>query len=105
MLIFNIAKEKLRKKWPQISILQKRNLKKLFEENKIHEEIFEKLHKKIFDQMEDEAIFLEFQILDRLGKTPSVDGFNEEFSKLVNDILKNKIELLGSYLKQIFEVI
>ena len=55
--------------------------------------------------MEDEAIFLEFQILDRLGKTPSVDGFNEEFSKLVNDILKNKIELLGSYLKQIFEVI
>ena len=79
--------------------------KQLFDENKIHKETFEKFHKKIVDQKQDEAIFLEFQILDRLGKTPSVDGFNEEFSKLVNDILKNKIELLASYLKQIFVVI
>ena len=50
--------------------------------------------------MKDEAVFMACRVLDKQRKKTGVGNFEEQLSKLSTYILKEKIELLGSYLKK-----
>ena len=56
--------------------------------------------KKVFEEMLTEAIFLLFKILERHGQKPGVGDFQNELNYLIKHIMKEKIELLGVYLKK-----
>ena len=74
--------------------------KKMNEENKFYDEHSQHFHRKIFEKMQDDSMFLAYHILDKQGKKTGVGDFVEQFSKLIKEIMKEKIELLGSYLKK-----
>ena len=56
--------------------------------------------KKVFDEMLTEATFLAFKNLERNGQKPGVGDFQNELNYLIKHIMKEKIELLGVYLKK-----
>lgn len=74
--------------------------KKMNEENKFYDGHLQQFHRKIFEKIQDKSMFLACHILDKEGKKPGVGDFDEQFSKLVIQIMKKKVELLGSYLKK-----
>ena len=79
--------------------LRENDLKILNEENHIHDENFQEFHKKIFEHMLNEAVFLAFGILKNNGKRPGVGDFDDELTELTK-----KISLLGTYIKNDFLV-
>ena len=81
------------------NLLNQEDKKILSEENETHGANFQQFHKKIFDEMLDQAMFLACKILDRNGKRPGVGNFENEFNYLTTHIMGEKIKLLGTYLK------
>lgn len=73
--------------------------KRITEENKAHDELFQNFHKEAFNKMQDESMFLACHILDKEGQKPGDKNFEKEFPKLVKEIMKQKIELFGNFLK------
>ena len=55
--------------------------------------------KKGFTERRNQAIFLAVKILEWNGKKPGDDDFENEINYLIKQIIKEKIELLGTYLK------
>ena len=78
--------------------LRENDLKILNEENQIHDENFQEFHKKIFEHMLNEAVFLAFGILKDNGKRPGVGDFDDELTELTKKIMEKKISLLGTYI-------
>ena len=78
--------------------LRENDLKILNEENQIHDENFQEFHKKVFEHMLNEAVFLAFGILKDNGKRPGVGDFDDELTELAKKIMEKKISLLGTYI-------
>ena len=78
--------------------LRENDLKILNEENQIHDENFQEFHKKVFEHMLNEAVFLAFGILKDNGKRPGVGDFDDELTELTKKIMEKKISLLGTYI-------
>ena len=57
------------------------------------------LKKKGFTERRNQAIFLAVKILEWNVKKPGDDDFENEINYLIKQIIKEKIELLGTYLK------
>ena len=49
--------------------------------------------------MRTQVIFLSVKILERNGKKPGDDDFEDKINELIKQIIKEKMELLGTYLK------
>ena len=49
--------------------------------------------------MRNQAIFLACKIMERNGKRPGDGDFENKINYLLEQIIKEKIELLGTYLK------
>ena len=78
--------------------LRENDLKILNEENQIHDENFQEFHKKVFEHMLNEAVFLAFGILKDNGKRPGVGDFDDELTELTKKNIEKKISLLGTYI-------
>ena len=78
--------------------LRENDLKILNEENQIHDENFQEFHKKVFEHMLNEAVFLAFGILKDNGKRPGVGDFDDELTELTKKIMEKEISLLGTYI-------
>ena len=74
------------------------------DENVFHDELFQEFHKKVFDKMLTEAIFLGCKSLEREGKIPGVRDFENELNYLTRHIMEERIKLLGTFLKNRFIV-
>ena len=73
----------------------------LTKDNKINEEKFKEFHKKVFEEMMEQAKFLVYYILKKKrGERPGVGDFDKKFSDLLTDLMQTKTEMLGSYLKK-----
>ena len=72
----------------------------LEKDNKINDEKFQEFHKKMFEEMLDQALFLACKILDKKGQRPGVGEFEKKVSDLATEIMKTKTDLLGDYLKK-----
>ena len=72
----------------------------LEKDNKINDEKFQEFHKKMFEEMLDQELFLACKILDKKGQRPGVGEFEKEVSDLTTEIMKTKTDLLGDYLKK-----
>ena len=72
----------------------------LMKDNEINEEKFKEFHKKIYEEMVDQSLFLVCNIFLKKGERPGVGDFNKKLSDLNTDILSEKIKMLGSYLKK-----
>ena len=72
---------------------------KKFWQKKIWDEKFQEFHKKVFNEMRTQVIFLSVKILERNGKKPGDDDFEDKINDLIKQIIKEKIEMLGTYLK------
>ena len=70
----------------------------LMKDNQINDEKFKEFHKKMFDEMIEQAIFLACDILKKKEERPGVGDFEEKMSILTKEIVEEKIKLLGSYL-------
>ena len=81
------------------NLLNEDNRKIFVEENKILDEKFQEFHKKVFNEMRTQAICLSIKILERNGKKPGDDDFEDKINDLIKQIIKEKIEMLGTYLK------
>ena len=81
------------------NLITEEDINILEDENKVHDEKFQHFHNKAFDEMLTEATFLAFKILERNGQKPGVGDFQNELNYLIKHIMKEKIELLGVYLK------
>ena len=51
---------------------------KNFWQKKIWDEKFQEFHKKVFNEMRTQVIFLSVKILERIGKKPGDDDFEEK---------------------------
>ena len=71
--------------------LRENDLKILNEENQIHDENFQEFHKKIFEEMLNEAVFLAFDILKDNGEPPGLGDFEDELTELTKKIMEKKI--------------
>ena len=60
------------------------------ENDEIHDENFQEFHKKVFDEMLEQAIFLACKVLDREGKQPGVGDLENEFNYLTKHIMEEK---------------
>ena len=89
----------LAKKMTTNNLLNEDDKKRLAEENEIWDEKFQEFHKKVFNEMRTQAIFLSVKILEQNGKKPGDDDFEDKINELIKQIIKEKIELLGTYLK------
>ena len=67
----------------------------LMEDNKINDEKFNEFHKKMFNEMLKQSLFLAV----KKGKRPGA-GDLEKLMNLTKEIMETKIELLGNYLKK-----
>ena len=81
------------------NLLNEENKKFLAEENEFWDEKFQEFHKKVLTERRNQAIFLAVKILKWNGKKPGDDDFENEIIYLIKQIIKEKIELLGTYLK------
>ena len=81
------------------NLLNEDNRKILVEENEILDEKFQEFHKKVFNEMRTQVICLSVKILERNGKKPGDDDFEDKINDLIKQIIKEKIEMLGTYLK------
>ena len=70
------------------------------EDKKILNDENEEFHKKVFDEMLEQAIFLACKVLDREGKQPGVGDLENEFNYLTKHIMEEKIKLLGTFFKK-----
>ena len=60
------------------------------ENDEIHDENFQEFHKKVFDEMLEQAMFLPCKVLDREGKQPGVGDLENEFNYLTKHIMEEK---------------
>ena len=60
------------------------------ENDEIHDENFQEFHKKVFDEMLEQAMFLACKVLDREGKQPGVGDLENEFNYLTKHIMEEK---------------
>ena len=81
------------------NLLNEDDKKILADENEINDRNFQQFHKKVFDEMRNQAIFLACKIMERNGKRPGDGDFENEINYLLEQIIKEKFELLGTYLK------
>ena len=81
------------------NLLNEDSKKFLAEENEVWDEKFQEFHKKVFTKGRNQAIFLAVKILEWNGKKPGDDDLENEIIYLIKQIIKEKIELLGTYLK------
>ena len=81
------------------NLLNEDDKKLLAEENEIWNEKFQGFHKKVFNKMRTQAIFLQVKILEWNRKKPGDDDFKDKINVLIKQIIKEKIELMGTYLK------
>ena len=72
----------------------------LMKDNEINEEKFKEFHKKIFEEMVHQSLFLARNIFLKKGERPGVGDFNKKLSDLNTDFLSEKIKMLGSYFKK-----
>ena len=70
------------------------------ENDEILDENFQEFHKKVFDEMLEQVMFLACKVLDREGKRPDVGDFENEFNYLTKHYMEEKIKLLGTYFKK-----
>ena len=82
------------------NLLKEEDKKILNDENEIHDGNFQEFHKKVFDEMLEQAIFLACKVLDRQGKQPGVRDLENEFNYLTKHIMEEKIKLLGTFFKK-----
>ena len=71
--------------------LRENDLKILNEKNQIHDENFQEFHKKIFEQMLNEAVFLAFGILKDNGKRHGIGNFEDKLTELTKKIMEKKL--------------
>ena len=73
----------------------------LKKQNDAHEKNFQAFHKKIFNKMLKEATKMAVEILVNEDDYPTSDYsvFEEKSNRLVKTIIKEKIRMLGSYLR------
>ena len=60
------------------------------ENDEIHDENFQEFHKKVFDEMLEQVMFLACKVLDREGKQPGVGDLENEFNYLTKHIMEEK---------------
>ena len=70
------------------------------EDKKITDEKFNEFHKKMFNEMLEQSLFLACDLLKKKGERPCAGDFKEKMTNLTKEIMEEKIELLGSYLKK-----
>ena len=79
------------------NLIKEDDIKVLNDKNVFHDEQFQEFHKKVFDKMLAEAIFLGCKILEQEGKRPGVGDFENELNYLTKHIMEEKIKLLGTF--------
>ena len=72
----------------------------LMEDNKINNEKFDEFYKKMFNEMLDQSLFLACDLLKKKGERLGAGDFEEKTTNLTKEIIEEKTELLGSYLKK-----
>ena len=72
------------------NLIKEEDKKILNDETEIHDENFQEFHKKVFDEMLEQAIFLACKVLDREGKQPGVGDLENEFNYLTKHIMEEK---------------
>ena len=72
----------------------------LMEDDKINDEIFNEFHKKIFNEILEQSLFLACDLLKKKRERPGAGEFEEKMTNLTKEIMEEKIELLESYLKK-----
>ena len=82
------------------NLFHKDDLKILNEENEINDAGFQEFHKKIFNEMMEQSVFLAVEILSKQGMRPGVGDFDQKCTELIRQIMDEKINLLGNYLKK-----
>ena len=72
----------------------------LMEDNKINNEKFNEFYKKMFNEMLEQSLFLACDLLKKKGGRPGAGDFEEKMTNLTKEIMEEKTELSGSYLKK-----
>ena len=62
----------------------------LMEDNKINDEKFNELHKKMFHEMLEQSWFLACDLLKKKGERPGVGDFKEKMTNLTIEIMGKK---------------
>ena len=73
----------LAKKMATNNLLNEDDKKFLAKENEIWDEKFQEFHKKVFNEMRTQAIFLTVKILGQNGKKPGDDDFEDKINELI----------------------
>ena len=73
----------LAKKMATNNLLNEDDKKLLAEENEIWDEKFQEFHKKVFNEMRTQAIFLTVKILGQNGKKPGDDDSEDKINELI----------------------
>ena len=63
----------------------------LMKDNQTDDEKFKEFHKKMFNEMMEQAIFLACDILKKKGERPGVGDFEEKMSILTKEIMEKKL--------------
>ena len=72
----------------------------LMEDDKINDEKFNEFHKKIFNEILEQSLFLACDLLKKKRERPGAGEFEEKMTNLTKEIMEEKIEPLESYLKK-----
>ena len=87
----------------QNNLFDQDDLKILNEDNTINNEKFKEFHRKVFQEMMEQSLFLACDFLKKSRERPGVGDFEKKISDLTSEIMKKKkkkIDLLGDYLKK-----
>ena len=72
----------------------------ILKDNKVNEEKFDIFHKEFFNGMLDQSLFLACKLLNDKGERTGVGEFEEKLNHLTEEIMEEKIKLLGKNLKR-----
>ena len=60
--------------------------KRITEENKAHDELFQNFHKEALNKMQDDSMFLACHILDKEGQKPGIKISTRNFQNLLKKL-------------------